>query len=177
MRVVAGLLLLLTVMLSVGIACGPAPSSTLRFRTPQALSACAQPPADVQARLWISGSAAPCPLEVDVDEGTTSGACDAAPGIERRFTVDWFLDVGGREIVLAQSQQDVDLSAGSDVTLALSDEDVVVADCKDMSVDSFAGAESVDVDGVQRPVCDLDADGDDNLAEVCSGGEPLGGAG
>ncbi len=172
--------------------CGPSPASssassseaggTLRFATPQALSACAEPPADLQARLWISGTSAPCSLDVDVAGGTTSGGCEVIPGIERRFTLDWFVDVGvdgGREIVLAQAQKDVDLAGVNDdeITLAIEDDDIDTADCLDMSADQFNGAASVDVDGVARPVCDLDADGDDNLAELCAGGDPLGGAG
>ncbi len=157
--------------------CGPRSTPpTLVFPTPQALSSCAQPPADLQARLWISGSRDPCFLEVDVDAGTTAGECETAPGIERRFTLDWFVDVGGREIVLAQAQQDVDLSGEQDdVALSFADDDVVVEDCLDMSVDSFEGSEVVDVDGAERPVCDLDDDGTDNLVELCAGSDPLGG--
>lgn len=165
---------LLAVLLA---ACAPAASpSTMSLRTPRALTSCAQPPAELQARLWISGSDVPCFLDVDVDKGTTTGACEAAPGIERRFTLDWFIDVGGREVVLAQAQQDIDLSGQQDdVSLSVKDDDVVVDGCKDMSVDSFNGNDTVDVDGEDVPVCDLDGDGDANIVEVCAGGDPLGG--
>lgn len=157
--------------------CGPAPSSpSLVFRNPQALAACAQPPDELLARLWISGSNVPCFLDVDVAAGTTSGECEAAPGIERRFTLDWYVDVAGLEVVLAQAQQDVDLAGKQGgITLAFVDDDVSVVACLDMSVDSFEGSPVVDVDGADRPVCDLDDDGADNLAEVCNGDDPFGG--
>ena len=176
-RVGPGVMASLVVVVALA-GCAPSTSPALVFRTPQALVACAQPPADLQARLWISGSRAPCFLDVDLDAGTTSGACETAPGIERRFTLDWFVDVAGREVVLAQAQKDVDL-AGEQETVSLDfvNDDVVVAGCFDMSVDSFNGSEVVDIDGVDRPVCDLDEDGADNLTEVCAGDDPLGGAG
>ena len=37
----------------------------------------------IDARLWVSGSSEACPLEVDVEAGTTSGTCDVTPGVER----------------------------------------------------------------------------------------------
>ncbi len=150
----------------------------MSFQTPRALTACAAPPANLQARLWISGTGVPCPLDVDVDAGTTSGSCETAPGIERRFTLDWFIDEGGREIVLAQAQQDVDLGAQADaaITLSVKDEDIVVDGCLDMSKDAFTGSDTVDVDGEAVPVCDLDGDGSANIVEVCDGSDPFGGA-
>ena len=150
--------------------CSPA-SPAMVFRNPQALTACAQKPANLQARLWISGSDAPCFLDVDVDAGTTSGACETAPGIKRRFTLDWFIDVAGRDVVLAQAQTEVDLEgATEDVALDFKDDDVSAVACFDMSVDSFDGADSVDVEGRAVPVCDLDDDGVSNVDEVCAGG-------
>ena len=158
-------------------ACGPSSSSpSLQFRTPQALIACAAPPADLQARLWVSGSAEFCPLDVDLEAGTTTGSCEATPGIVRRFTLDWFIDVGGREIVLAQAQRDVDLAGQQQaVELQFAPADVDNVECFDMSVNSFEGSPVVDVDGVDQAVCDLDADGADNLTELCGGQDPLGG--
>jgi hypothetical protein len=144
---------------------------------PQALSGCAQA-SQVQARLWISGLDAPCFLAVDVDAGTTSGECKTPPGLKRHVTLDWFVDVGGREIVLAQASDDVDLTqaAAAEVSLSFDDGDVTTTACRDMSVDKLRGSETVDVDGVARPVCDLDDDGVANLDEFCAGGDPLGGA-
>jgi hypothetical protein len=165
-------------LLSSLASCAPSSApSTVAFANPRALTDCANVPADLQARLWISGSDEPCFLDVDVDAGTTSGDCTTAPGIERRFTVDWFVDVGGREVLLAQAQKDLDLSrqAERDVTLAGADDDVVTDGCQDMSVDSFEGSDTVDVDGEDVPVCDLDGDGSANIVEVCAGDDPLGG--
>jgi hypothetical protein len=157
-------------------ACSPSPSSpsTLTLPLPQALVACAAVPDDLQARLWISGTSDPCFLDVDVAAGTTSGACPIAPGIERRVTLDWFIDVAGRAIVLAQAQGEVDLAgATDDVTFTVADDDIVTAGCKDMSQDSFAGSDDVDVDGAAVPVCDLDDDGVSNVDEVCAGDAAL----
>jgi hypothetical protein len=169
-------LAIVVVVVVVAGGCAPSSSPSLVFRTPQALVACAQPPEQLQARLWISGSSDPCLLAVDVAASTTSGECETAPGIVRRFTLDWFVDVAGREVVLAQAQQDVDLAGEqASIDLVFADDDVKVAGCLDMSVDSFSGSEVVDVDGADRPVCDLDEDGTDNLSEVCSGDDPIGG--
>ena len=161
-------------------ACGPSSSpATLRFENPQALTDCAAPPQDLQARLWISGTRDPCFLDVDVAAGTTSGACETAPGVKRRFTLDWFVDEGGREVVLAQARKELDLTQQEDaaVTLAIGADDVVTDGCRDMSVDSFDGTDTVDVDGRAVPVCDLDDDGVANVAEVCAGADPFGGNG
>lgn len=168
-RVVCAVLLL-------GLAACEASTSpaTLTLPLPQALVACAAVPDDLQARLWISGTSDPCFLDVDVAAGTTSGACPIAPGIERRVTLDWFVDVAGRAIVLAQAQGEVDLEgATTDVTFTVADDDIVTTGCKDMSKDSFAGSDTVDVDGADVPVCDLDNDGVVNVDEVCAGDPAL----
>jgi hypothetical protein len=162
------------------MSCGEATASTstLTFATPRALTVdCAQPPATLQARLWVSGSSDPCFLEVDVAAGSTSGDCEVAPGIKRRFTIDWFIDDAGREVVLAQAQTELDLSRATKATaiLTLAEDDIVNVGCKDMSVDSFAGADTVTVDGRAVPVCDVDADNEANIVEVCAGGDPFGG--
>ena len=93
-----------------------------------------------------------------------------------QFKKATILDVRGREVLLAQAQKEVDLRDQQEsLTLTYAAEDIVVTGCLDMSVDSFNGAELVDVDGVLRPVCDLDDDGVDNLGEACSGNDPSGG--
>ena len=162
-------------VLALAAACGQSPSPTMVFPTPQMLVDCAQPP-PLQARLWISGSADPCLLAVDVAASIATGSCETAPGIVRRFTLDWFVDVRGREVLLAQAQKEVDLrNQQESLTLTYAAEDIVVTGCLDMSVDSFNGAELVDVDGVLRPVCDLDDDGVDYLGEACAGNDPSGG--
>jgi len=166
--------LLAAVVLS-GCADDPAPT-TMSVAVPQALVDCAQPPADtdLRARLWVSGTDAPCPLTI-LASGV-SGDCVVVPGIERIFTLDWFVVVDGVDVVLAQARKSLDLGGEveANVALVFADDDYVVAGCRDMSVDSLDGAGSVDVDGVARPVCDLDDDGTANLDEVCAGGDPLG---
>lgn len=143
---------------------------------PQALVSCAEPPdpGSLQARLWISGLDAPCFLTVE--DGSGSGACDVVPGVKRVFTLDWFVDRGGRDVVLAQASRTVDLTGATEATVDLTfvDDDYVVDACLDMAVDSLAGSPTVDVNGVERPVCDLDDDGDSNVVEVCRGDDPLG---
>ena len=143
---------------------------------PQALVSCAQPPepGSLQARLWISGSDAPCFLTVD--EASSSGACDVVPGVKRVFTLDWFVDRGGRDVVLAQASRTVDLTGATEATVDLTfvDDDYSSDGCLDMAVDSLAGSPTVDVNGIERPVCDLDDDGDSNVVEVCRGDDPLG---
>jgi len=148
---------------------------SLVFGTPQALISCAAIPDDdtLQARLWISGTESPCFLDV---AGGASGDCSTTPGIERAFTLDWFVDIGGRDIVLVQARKLVDLSdpESDTVDLAFADDDYITDDCKDMSRDSFVGVDTVDVDGVDRPVCDLDDDAVSNVDEVCAGDDPTG---
>jgi hypothetical protein len=164
---------------SAGSACGadvaPQVAPPMALRTPQALTECATPPADLQARLWISGYADPCFLDVVGD--VTSGDCPVAPGITRRFTLDWFIDAGGRTVVLAQATRELDLTGATEAStvLAFTDGDVKTSPCLDMSEDSFAGRDTVLLDGAARPVCDLDVDGIANLDEVCGGQDPFGG--
>jgi hypothetical protein len=156
-------------------ACGPAAvASSLVVAIPQALVDCASPPgAALQARLWVSGHDAPCALDVDGD--VASGNCAVTPGIERRVTIDWFVDRGGVVIVLAQAHRDVDLvGAADDVVVTFSDADYTTEACLDMSVDAFAGSPTVEVFGVPRAVCDLDGDDESNIVELCAGRDPLG---
>jgi hypothetical protein len=158
-----------------GGACGPAPvASGLTVARPQALIDCASPPGEaLQARLWVSGHEAPCALGVD-DTGA-SGDCVVTPGIERRVTIDWFVDRGGVIIVLAQARTDVDLAgATGDVAITFTDADYVTEGCFDMSVDAFAGSPTVEVFGLPQPVCDLDGDNESNVVELCAGRDPLG---
>jgi hypothetical protein len=147
---------------------GPAPS-TLSFPTPRALTACDAPPTGLQARLWVSGHSAPCFLEVV--EGAARGDCEVTPGITRRFTLDWFVDDGGRTTILAQASREIDLSRAAEdtVSLSFSESDIKTSPCLDMSSDSFSGADTVIFDGVPQPVCDLDGDGIANLEELCAG--------
>jgi hypothetical protein len=157
-------------------ACGPAPAlhGGLSVSTPRALIDCATPPGGaLQARLWVSGHEAPCALDVD-DDGA-SGDCVVTPGIERRVTIDWFVDRGGIVIVLAQASIDVDLTrVAADVDVNFSDRDYITAGCLDMSVDSFAGSPTVEVFNTPQLVCDLDGDAESNVVELCAGRDPLG---
>lgn len=156
-------------------ACGKAPvGAGLMVARPQALVDCASPPGDtLQARLWVSGHGAPCALSVDGD--TATGDCVVTPGLERRVTIDWFIDQGGVVILLAQASRVVDLTrATADVGLSFTDTDYVSADCLDMSEDSFAGSPTIEVFNGQRRVCDLDDDGATNVVEICAGTDPLG---
>jgi hypothetical protein len=157
--------------------CGDAsnPPSTTSMSTPQALRGCDGVAEALQARLWVSGFADPFALDVDEQAGTTSGEVRVPPGIVRRFTFDWFIEREGRVILLAQARDELDLSSPSSetATLTMADEDLSTTSCDDMSADSFNGAATIDVDGTDRPVCDLDDDGASNLAEVCAGDDPL----
>ena len=167
----------LVVFVSAG--CGEADTSLagVSIAVPQALVDCAQPPADtaLRARLWISGTAAPCPLTILADG--VSGNCDVVAGIERTFTLDWFtVDSSGVDVVLAQARTTLDLTGEIEASqkLVFADDDYVIDECLDMSADSSAGRDVVVVDGSDRAVCDLDNDGDANLVEVCAGRDPLG---
>ena len=179
-----GAVLVALAALSVACAVEPAPEAApLVAALPDALTVdCAQRP-DLQARLWVSGYDEPCALDVDLDENTTTGACDATAGATRRFTLDWYVEravpAGDVVVVLAQAQKDVAVSGGQ-ASLSFATGDVRVTACEDMAVDSYEGATTVDVDGVARPVCDLDGScGADeaaacaNVGEVCAGEDPL----
>jgi hypothetical protein len=164
----------------VGGACvAPAegPASTLSLPTPQALSGCRGADEPLQARLWVSGFAEPFALDVNEADGTTSGDVRVAPGITRRFTIDWFIERAPDTILLAQATRDLDLSRPADaaVTLTFDDRDVVTSNCRALSDGTLAGASTVTVRGFPRPPCDLDDDGQPNLDEVCDGGDPFGG--
>jgi len=175
---VMGARALCTATLATAAACAaPTVAPATSWPTPQALRGCDAAAAPLQARLWVSGFAEPFALGVDEDAGTTTGVVRVPPGIVRRFTVDWFVEYGDRVVVLAQATDELDLSAPAvaTATLNLADDDVVTADCRDMGDGSLRGGATIDVDGRARPVCDLDDDGDSNLAEVCAGGDPLGG--
>lgn len=143
---------------------------------PQQLVDCATPPTSdvLQARLWVSGLAAPCPLVVD-DTGV-SGTCTIPPGIARTLSIDWFIDVGGTTIVLAQADRVVDFTSTTDAetALAFAADDYRTSDCRDFSTARPDGVDTVVVDGTARPVCDLDDDGTDNLSQLCAGRDPLG---
>ena len=167
---------LLTV-LALHAACGTADVVTdAAPALPQQLSDCANPPGSdvLQARLWVSGLDAPCPLVVD-DTGV-SGTCTIPPGIARTLSIDWFIDVGGTTIVLAQADRVVDFTSTTDAetALAFAASDYRTSDCRDFSTARPEGADTVVVDGAARAVCDLDGDGVDNLSQLCAGRDPLG---
>lgn len=156
---------------------GDGAPTAMAIAVPRALVDCAQPPADtaLRARLWISGTVEPCALTILA--AGVSGDCVVVPGIQRVFTLDWYIaDDSGVDVVLAQARLTRDLRGDVEQqqALAFADADYVSADCRDMSVNSLDGAATVDVDGAPRPVCDLDDDDDTNLAEVCAGRDPLG---
>lgn len=170
-------LLPLVPLLAVSSSCGS--DDVVSGRTPalpQQLVDCANPPASdvLQARLWVSGLAAPCPLVVD-DSGV-SGSCTIPPGIARTLSIDWFIDVGGTTIVLAQANRVVDFTSTTEAetALAFAADDYTTSDCRDFSTARPEGADTVVVDGSARPVCDLDDDGTDNLSQLCAGRDPLG---
>lgn len=155
--------------------------AALFLRTPRALLECAAPPDDMEARLWVSGSAEPCPLEVDVAAGTTSGFCTTAPGLARTLTLDWFAPRGGIDLVLAQARGGVDLSASDEeqVAFTVGEDDVVTSECLDMTEDQVDGTPIIEVNGAGVPVCDVDdscAGGDgacSNLGELCADTDPF----
>jgi hypothetical protein len=167
-------------MLVALVGCAAPEVTPVAFAAPQALVTCANVPA-LQARLWLSGSAAPCALDVD-DEGNASGACEAAPGVVRTATLDWFLPAGEIDLVLAQVRSSVDLAdtTKGETELTFAADDITATACRDMRVDQVEGAASIVVDGVDVPVCDVDnscgdtpADACANLGEVCAGSDPL----
>lgn len=174
-----------------GAMCGCAPidddgdaastGANISLSTPRALLECAAPPDDIAARMWISGSDEPCALEVDVDGGTTSGACSTRPGLVRTLTVDWFAPRGGIDLVLAQARGAIDLTKGdvAEVAFEVAEEDVVTTECLDMRDDQVDGSLIIEVNGVGVPVCDVDdscAGGDgacSNLGELCAETDPF----
>lgn len=177
---------------AVATGCAPASSASaggdaagdvaaVSFATPRALLACAAPPADLEARMWISGSEVPCGLDVDAAAGTTSGACDARPGLVRTLTLDWFAARGGIDLLLAQARGSLDLTQGEDaeVVFTVEEQDVVTVGCVDASRDQVEGAATIAVNGVDVPVCDVDdscagADGPcSNLGELCASTDPF----
>jgi hypothetical protein len=161
---------------SVAASCGADDVTAGSPALPQGLVDCAAPPASdvLQARLWVSGLDAPCPLVVD-DSGV-SGSCTIPPGIARTLSIDWFVDVGGTTIVLAQADRIVDFTSATEAeqALAFAANDYRTTDCRDLSTARPTGAETMLIDGTARPVCDLDDDGVDNLSQLCAGRDPLG---
>ena len=164
------------------VACAPLEDvATVSFATPRALLECAAPPEDLAARMWISGSKVPCDLEVDVEGGTTTGSCDTRPGLVRTLTLDWFAPRGGLDLVLAQARGELDLTQGeeAEVGFSVADEDVVTTGCVDATFDQVDGAPTIEVSGVDVPVCDVDdscagADGAcTNLGELCAETDPF----
>jgi hypothetical protein len=182
------LALALAPALALALACGCAPSldgdaiDDVELATPSALTSCASPPAFV-ARLWVSGNSDPCPLTVA--GAKTSGACAAAAGRVRTFTLDWFIhdDAHDVDLVLAQAQKKLDLTAPSsaNATLAIADADIESDACLDMRADQVTGSPTELVAGQVVPVCDVDnscagaaaSAPCHNLDEVCGGGDPF----
>lgn len=167
-------------------ACAPSEPATIAIENPQALAVeCAAPPADLTARLWVSGYDEPYPLSYDAAANTTSGTADIAPGLVRKLTIDWYRPLGrddGLELVLAQAQGDLALvdDVQPTATFAMPAEAVSDGSCLDMRFDTFAGTPGVVLDGATVPLCDLDdscSGGDPaactNLVETCRGSDPL----
>lgn len=183
--VVVGAPLVAALLFAAG--CGPGAPGALddgvAFSLPQALVDCAAPPAGLDARMWVSGSAVPCDLEVSLDDGATTGACVVTPGRVRTLTIDWFApSERGIDIVLAQAKKDIDLAQAEAASVALNihPEDVATGNCRDMSNDQLEGALTVSFGGADVPVCDLDASCVDpldpacsNLGELCAGADPF----
>ncbi len=174
-------------MVPVGLlaACAAEPS-VIVLENPQALSVeCAAPPADLAARLWVSGYDEAFALAYDAASNTTSGSADIAPGVVRKLTIDWYRPLGredGVELVLAQAQGELPLVDGATpaAEFAIGTDSINDTSCLDMRFDAFDGAGTVDLDGATVPLCDLDdscSGGDPatctNLIETCSGGDPL----
>ena len=153
----------------------------LSITTPRALLACAVVPADLQARMWISGSKVPCGLQVDVEAGTTTGSCDTRPGLVRTLTLDWFVPRADIDLLLAQARVDVDLTqaAQAEAQVVIADEDIVTSGCLDATLDQLDGAPTIFVAGAEVPVCDVDnscetASGPcGNLEELCAASDPF----
>ncbi len=161
---------------------GELDADSVTLQTPQALACAATP--DLQARLWISGSANPCALDVDLAAGTTTGSCNTRPGRKRTLTLDWFVhdDAHDIDLILAQARDTLDLSneQNAEEAFNVSDDQVSLFGCLDVSVDQVSGSETVHIDGNDVPVCDVDnscngaaGDGCTNLGELCGGGDPF----
>lgn len=176
----------LAVCLLAASACGGAEPATLTLDNPQALTIdCPSRPAELSARLWVSGYDEPFELVFDAGAGTTTGTAEIAPGVVRKLTIDWFVPLGradGVDLLLAQAQGDLPLVDNVQATaeFALEADAIVDTGCKDMRKDSFAGSPTIRLDGTDVPVCDLDdscAGGDPaactNLVESCRGSDPL----
>lgn len=166
--------------LAVAAGCAPeADVSDVVLPLPQALLACAQPPAELQARLWVSGSSTPCALAVDVAANSTTGSCATRPGRVRTLTLDWFTQLGGFDLLLAQERSTVDLSKAdsAQATFVVDDAKIVTTGCRDMTLDQVDGKDTVVLQANDVPVCDVDnscAGGGllcSNLDEVCNGGD------
>ena len=167
-------------------ACAATEPATVMLENPAALTVdCASPPADLAARVWVSGYDGPFALSYDGAANTTTGTVDIAPGLVRTLTIDWFVPLGrddGLDLVLAQAQGELALVENVQPTAeyAIPADAISDGSCLDMRFDSFAGAAAVDLDGVTVPLCDLDdscSGGDPaactNLIETCAGSDPL----
>jgi hypothetical protein len=163
-------------------ACAPADADAhVSFALPQAFLECAAPPPELQARLWVSGSAVPCDLTVD--GAVTSGTCTVTPGRLRTLTLDWYVvSDRGIDLLLAQAQEKLDLTQAAEpqVALELSSDDVRTGRCSDMRADQLEGSPTITLAGNEVPVCDVDdscAGADElrcsNLGEVCAGADPF----
>lgn len=159
------------------------PADSVVVGLPRALVECAAPPLDLAARLWVSGSATPCELEVNLDEGTTTGACPATPGRVRALTIDWFIPGDGSvDVVLAQARRELDLTQADEATVELTvgDDEVKTSGCRDMTSDQLEGSPTISLDGLVVPVCDVDDSctgspdpACSNIGEVCAGSDPF----
>ena len=171
------------VVLSSGGCGAEAEPTAITFANPQALVVgCANPPQDLEAEMWISGFQESCPLDVDVNAGTTTGDCVVTTGRSRTLTVDWFVTRGQTRVLLAQVQRTFDLTAVTEASLdsTISDADVEVLECRLMVNDQRDGEPTQSFNGVDAAVCDLDGDcggvldvGCANIGELCAGADPL----
>ncbi|MFZ9887480.1 MAG: hypothetical protein ACO3JL_08260 [Myxococcota bacterium] len=138
---------------------------------------------DLTALAFISGYDEPIPLDVDPATGVTTGSFEVAAGIERRLVIDWVVTRQATRVLLAQARATLPLEAPetAELTVKLSESDVSATDCRDVTGDlARAGDDFIRVDGTLRPVCDLDGDCGDtladecsNLGELCAGRDPL----
>ena len=174
-----------TIFLLLFCACGSeaeVEASTVSLGFPEQL-ACDLMPEDLQAEFWQSGSADSQALTVDVAAGTTSGEVFVKTGTKRNLVIDWFVEREGIRIMLAQVIAELDLSNNDlrERAFDVTPEQIRVSECKDVTGDiARIGVDTISVNGVQMPVCDLDGSCEgapngacSNLGEICSGADPL----